>query len=99
MPVARWAGFCTARPDALVCLRCRAYEARVREASPEGERQGQAQPLQDFVRDCRRCAVHVDDDRVFFRRRFFKDCELTVEQGDGHEVLVPRRQTGMDQLV
>jgi hypothetical protein len=57
------------------------------------------QPPDDFSRDGGGRGIYVNDDWMLVRRRLFKDCELAVEQGHGHEMLVPCRHAGVDQIV
>ena len=60
---------------------------------------GQAQPPDDFGRDGRWRRVHVNDDWMLVGRRFLQDRKLAVEQGHGHEMLMPRRQAAVDQVI
>jgi hypothetical protein len=52
----------------------------------------------DLVGDLDRLTSDIDDDRVFVRRGLFQCRELAVEQGNRHEVFVPRRHALVDQI-
>ena len=53
----------------------------------------------DFGRDLGWTDVNVDSDRVLVPRGLLQRRKLTVEQGDRHEVLVPRGHTTPDEVV
>ena len=52
----------------------------------------------DLVGDLDRLTSDIDDDRVFVRRGLFQCRELAVEQGNRHEVFVPRGHALVDQI-
>ena len=53
----------------------------------------------DLAHNLDRLAADIDGDRVLVRRRLLKSRELAIEQGCGHEVLVPCGQSPADEIV
>ena len=49
--------------------------------------------------DLGRPATDIDSDRMLVRRWFLQCRKLAIEQGQRHEVLVPRRHAPVDEVV